>query len=197
MPRLTGRQVVAIVLAICCAVVLQPVASTAAGTLMTMVDRSDSTRQSRVTSNGAVAAETRPGAHAAAFTYSSSTTGFNYVLPVTETGPTNLAITNVVLTAAGNGHVRVSVVALNRASGSQVCSHLAAGTAPSGWGLTTFATFMIPANESVALPLSQPWTASSASGQPVCVGYRVQAGGANAATSFTVNVSLTGYRFLR
>ena len=197
MPRLTGRQLVAIVVAICCAVVLQPVASTAAGTLMTLVDKTDNTRQSRVTSNGGLTTESRPGAIAGQFHSTSTLTTTNNSFVMYGVGPTSFAFTNITFGNLADGWVRVAVQAYVRTSGSQNCTNLATATsAPTGWSSKTFGVFLVPANDTLVLPLTQPWTISPGSGATLCFGYRVMpSSGAGAATAWTLHGSFMGYRY--
>jgi hypothetical protein len=191
MPRLTGRQVVAIVVAICCAVVLQPVASNAAGALSTLVDRYDNNRQTRVTTHGALLAETRPGPLGGQFIYSSNTTTTNWTFPVQTTGPTATALTNITISNFYDSPTRVLIQAFVRTSGTQGCANLSAtmsGT-PAGWTARSFGIFMIPANDSIVLPLTQAWTVATTSGVPACIGYKALF------TGGTLYSSITGYRY--
>ncbi len=167
--RFTSKQVVAMVVAVSAAVVLAPVGVMAAtGSLVNIADGSNSSRLTRVGSNGTLFTETRAGVLSNAFNINVNNVTDLSLHKLVETGyPNHLAITELTVATSGteNGYTtKVDVRAYVRTSGTATCGG-------AGWTSTTLRRVSVKTNETVQLvfdgpPLVLPVPAN---GQRVCL----------------------------
>lgn len=172
--KLEPKHIVVIVVAICAAAVLAPVSVLAAtGTLTNIVDKTDSTRVTKVLQSGELAT----GARASSFGSSSvanGTTGTTKLTITSATSPARLAVTQLSVALRNptttTGSVLVYVHYGVRASGSSTCAQYASGTA-TGFNTVPGRYLMVPLNETVSLNWNGPaWTPiKAATGHPTCL----------------------------
>jgi hypothetical protein len=189
--RFSTNQVVTLAVAGCAALVLAPIAATAAtGTLVNIVDPANSSRTARVSASGGLFAETRPFPGSSGFNVTGSRLGLGYINLASTTAPTRLAITDVTITGQGpSGAQEVLVEAFVRTTGTAGCG--GPGTA----GYTRFTLRRVAVNNQATLPLTflgQPLVIpTGASGQQVCFGVTVISIPSGSATY----VGATGFRY--
>jgi hypothetical protein len=193
--RFAPKHVVAMVAAVCAAVVLAPVGVMAAtGQLVNITDPVTSTRKARVSSDGRLAVDVRAGTSTNQFSFASDPLSGNVFVKLFEaTGPRRVALTEVSF-ASGllnttNGYAfRATLWAYTRSSGTGAC-----GQNVPGWTGRRLRTVEIPINDSVALnfagtPLLLP---AAASGQPSCLGVYID----RTITNAQMFVGGTGYTY--
>jgi hypothetical protein len=195
--KLAPKHVVTLIACVCAAVVLAPVGVMAAtGSLVNVIDPSNSSRQAHVTSNGALRVENGSIAAGQAFSKTSdpiSSLGFHVLFEVT--GPTRMALTDVSLTSdtglsqavTGYGS-RIELVALTRTSGTSACGY----SAP-GWTRRSLRVIDSQAPGTTQLTFPTPMLLpGAASGQPLCVGFYYNLQPNNA----TIWVAAGGYKYV-
>ena len=167
--RFTSKQVVLMVVAVSAAVVLAPVGVMAAtGSLVNIADGSNSSRLTRVGSNGTLFTETRAGVLSNAFNMDVNNVADLSLHKMVETGyPNHLAITELTVAtrATDNGYTtQVDVRAYLRTSGTSACGG-------AGWTSTTLRRFSVKTNETVQLLFDGPPMVLPvpAEGQRVCL----------------------------
>jgi hypothetical protein len=190
----SSKQVVTMVVAVCAAVGLAPVAVFAAtGQLVNITDPAYSTRQARVSTGGGLVVESRAWAGANAFNANVSRQGLGWVSLAQATGPTRIALTELALTGSFDphpGYAEVLVEAMVRTSGTSACN----GPGSAGYTRHTLKRVSVSSRATLQLtfdgqPLVIP---AAASGQPVCVGITV----ITVSSGLWVYGSATGYKYV-
>lgn len=171
--RFKPVHIVTIVVAVCAAAILTPVAVGAAtGTLVNIVDPSMSSRQARVSSAGTLTVESRAGSIANSFNMTGSRLGLGYINMVSVSAPTRVAVTELTLSGQGPaGHQEVLLEAFVRTSGTNGCS----GPGTAGYTRFTLRRIAIPNNGTTQLSFGGPplVTPAGAPGEPTCFGITV------------------------
>lgn len=191
--RLTSKQVVTIVVALCAAAVLTPVTvSAATGQLVNVVDPIVQSRRARVTNAGALLVESRAYQGTNAFNMNGTRQGLGWLNLATATGPSRLAITELALTGSFDPHpgfAEVLVEAMVRTSGTNGC------TGPGTGGYTRHTLKRVTVGSRDTLPLTftgQPMVLPiPASGHLICFGITV----VTVSSGLWTYASGTGYRF--
>lgn len=190
--RFTNKQVVAMVVAVCAAVVLAPVGVLAAtGQLVTLVDPVLD-RKVRVGSGGTLQVESRAGSMSGAFsTLHENITDVTGHSVWEVNAPGRIAITEVTLTLRGDNtastnHVRV--YSRVRTSGTASCQNGTGWTTPK-----TLRTYVVRAGSTVQALFNGPPLVSQAgaAGQRVCIAFQQT----KWTGSTELDVGLTGYSF--
>lgn len=165
--------VVTMVLAVCAAAVLTPVAvSAATGTLVNIVDPGNASRQARVSSAGTLTVESRAGSVAHSFTMNGSRLGLGYINLVSVNAPTRIAVTELTITGQGpSGSQDVLLEAYVRTSGSAGCT----GPGSPGYTRHTLRRLSFANGSSIQQLFNGPPLVipAGAAGQPTCFGVTV------------------------
>jgi hypothetical protein len=194
--KFAPRHVVAMVVAVCAAVVLAPVGVLAAtGQLVNITDPVSGSRQARVSADGRLWVDARAGASSNQFSFASDPLAGNVFVKLFEnTGPRRIALTEVSFASGKldttNGYAfRATLWGLARMSGTAAC----ALNAP-GWTMRRLRTVEVPINDSFALnfdgsPLLVP---AAPSGQKTCLGVYID----RTITSSALFVGGSGYTYV-
>jgi hypothetical protein len=190
--RLSNRQLVTVVVAICAAAVLAPVSVMAAtGSLVNITDPVEGARRARVTRAGTLTVETRAGSRSGYRSGTKMRRSFGYGNLTSTTNPNQLAITELTFTALGPQNdlaQEVLVEAYVRTSGSAGCT----GPGTTGYTRHLLRRVLVKNQSTLQLNFNGPplYLPTGASGQPTCFGFRVAS---PAPADFAMDVGFTGY----
>jgi hypothetical protein len=192
--RWQPKHTVTIAAMICIAVVFLPVAAQAASQLVNIADPADPNRLARVSSDGALVVEQRPGnINAITSTELSAVTGTRRLLFQT-TSPTRYAISELSATANSNAGTSMTI-AFERwihSGGTGPCP--ANPTSVTGFARAVLRTVKLGGQQTVQLTFPTPLLGSPqgpVNGTPICL-YAAVTG----PTSTSALVGVSGYQFL-
>jgi hypothetical protein len=188
--KFTSKQVTTIVVAICLAAVLTPVAVYAATQVTIFDGEGDS---ARVSSDGALSVEERASVPAGAFSARGSRYQFGWIPLVSATGPNRIAITELTLSGGYDpvgGAGEVLLEAFVRTSGTAACT----GPGAPGYRRTTLKHVWVPVRSTIQLTfdgvaLRLP---NADRGEPTCFGVTYYAG----TTNLVIYADATGYKYV-
>ena len=193
MSRFSTKQVVAMVVSVCAAVVLAPVGVMAAtGQIVNIVDPGNASRQARVGSGGTLQVESRAGSVANSFSKQIEATGFGFHKIGETTAPSRIALTEVSIGTTGSTFAewQFLVVAFVQTTGTASC-----GTTLSGYTKHVLRQIMVPPQDMRQLLFNGPplVVPAGAAGKKTCVGFTVQEMGTGPDVKLLFGA--TGYTF--
>ena len=122
--QITGKQLTTIIVSVCAAAILSPVAVGAAtGTLTNIIDPAIGSRQARVTAAGALNTEQRAGGLNGAFNVQYARLGLGWIPLVNSTNAQRIAITELTISGEGpTGPQTVLIEAWTRKGNTGSCN---------------------------------------------------------------------------